>query len=248
MRNTNKLKILLWLFIVYILSFICYVPSLLEQHGIFVANGLFFVKYLFVCIPAITAILFLIYEHNLKKYFVQMFLDKIPTRHILRWIIFVVVGILVSYCYSVIVEVDLFQSSYSPITTLLISCIYLFITGLVEEIAWRGFLLERVSFEKKSIFNIIFVGVAWTIWHMPMWIIRNSLCTEQIIYFCIWTILVSYVIGTTYYQCQNVLLIALIHATFNISYLAPVQYNVIILAIVIAIGTLFTKKRTELEK
>ena len=228
MRSADRRKIALWLFIVYILSFICYIPSLLEQHGISLASGFLFLKYLFVCIPVITSVLFLICEHNFKTYFTQMFSGIITARHILNGIAYVVVGILVSYCYSVIAGVDLFQTSYPSITTLLIGCVYLFITGFVEEIAWRGFLLERVSFEKKSMFNIIFVGVAWTIWHMPMWIIRNSLRTEQVIYFCIWTILVSFVLGITYYQCKNVLLVALIHAAFNISYLAPVQCNIII--------------------
>ena len=35
---------------------------------------------------------------------------------------------------------------------------------------------------------------------------------------------------------------AFIHATFNICYLAPMQYNVVILAIVISAGALLYKK------
>ena len=51
-RYTNKLKLTLWVSVVYVLSFICYVPTLLEQSGIIIPNGLLYLKYLYVCIPA----------------------------------------------------------------------------------------------------------------------------------------------------------------------------------------------------
>lgn len=65
---------------------------------------------------------------------------------------------------------------------------------------------------------------------------------EQIVCFCIWTLLVSVVLGITYYQCRNILLIAIMHATFNICYLAPIQYNIVVLAIIIFAGTLLYQK------
>lgn len=224
------------------MSFLCYTPSLLEQHEIYLPLRLFRIKYLFVCVPAITTILLLLYEHGLMRYFINIFSGKVAVRHILTWFTYTVAGIFVSYGYSTTTGTELFQDSYPTIAALLINCIYLFITGFVEEIAWRGFLLERVSSGGKSLFNILFVGIAWTIWHMPMWIIRNSLSAEEIVYLCVWTILVSYVLGTIYCQCKNVLLIALIHATFNISYLAPIQYNIAVVTALIAIGAFFTKR------
>ena len=57
---TNKLKLTLWVSAVYVLSFICYVPTLLEQNGIIIPNGLLYLKYLYVCIPAMAAIFLLI--------------------------------------------------------------------------------------------------------------------------------------------------------------------------------------------
>ena len=44
-RYTNKLKLTLWVSAVYVLSFICYVPTLLEQNGIIIPNGLLYLKY-----------------------------------------------------------------------------------------------------------------------------------------------------------------------------------------------------------
>ncbi|MCI8772262.1 MAG: CPBP family intramembrane metalloprotease [Lachnospiraceae bacterium] len=215
-RYTNKLTLTLWVSVVYVLSFICYVPALLEQNGIIIPNILLYVKYLYVCIPSIAAIFLL-----------------------LIWAVCMAAGIFCSYCYSLItgVNVNIYLSSAS----LLVNCIYLLITALVEEIAWRGFLLERSPFKKKII-SVIFVGAVWAVWHIPMWIIRNSLSFGQIVWLCIWTVIVSVGLGMTYYQCRNILLTTIIHATFNICYLAPMQYNVAILAIVISAGTLLYKK------
>ena len=238
-RYTNKLKFTLWVSVVYVLSFICYVPTLLEQNGIIIPNILLYVKYLYVCIPSIAAVFLLICEQNVKVYFSQMFSGKITAKHILIWAVCMAAGILCSYCYSLItgVNVNIYLSSAS----LLANCIYLLITALVEEIAWRGFLLERSPFKKKII-SVIFVGAVWAVWHMPMWIIRNSLSFGQIVWLCIWTVIVSVVLGMTYYQCRNILLTTMIHAAFNICYLAPMQYNVVILAIVISADTLLYKK------
>ncbi len=238
---TDKLKLTLWVSAVYVLSFICYVPTLLEQNGIIIPNILLYVKYLYVCIPSIAAVFLLICEQNVKVYFSQMFSGKITIKYILIWGICMVAGIFDSYCYSFIVKTDVFKNAYSTVISLLTSCIYLLITAFVEEIAWRGFLLERSPFKKKII-SVIFVGAVWAVWHIPMWIIRNSLGMEQIVCLCIWTLLVSVVLGITYYQCRNTLLIAIMHATFNLCYLAPIQYNIVALAIMIFVGTLLYKK------
>ncbi len=238
---TTKLKITLWVSAVYVLSFICYVPALLEQNGIIIPNIVLYLKYLYVCIPAIVTIFLLICEQNVKVLFFHMLSGEITVKYILIWAICLGVGIMSSYCYSFIVGADVFKSIYLTVTSLVSSCIYLLITAIVEEIAWRGFLLERLSFEKR-ISSVIFVGVVWAVWHMPMWIIRNSLGIEQIVCLCIWTLLVSVVLGITYYRCRNILLIAILHATFNICYLAPMQYNIVVLAIVISVGTLIYKK------
>lgn len=48
----NKVKIMLWVCVVYILSSICYIPMLLQQHGVSVPNGLSLLKYLFAVMAA----------------------------------------------------------------------------------------------------------------------------------------------------------------------------------------------------
>ena len=172
---TNKVKIMLWVCVVYILSSICYIPMMLQQHGASVPNGLSLLKYLFVCIPAASAFLFLAFEHRLKKYFATAFSGKIALNHIGILAILVFAGLSVSFCYSLAARTDLLQNTYPSVIVLLASCMYLFVTAFVEELAWRGFLLEQISFQGESICSIILVGIIWTIWHLPMWITRNSL-------------------------------------------------------------------------
>ncbi len=237
---TNKLKLTLWVSAVYVLSFICYVPALLEQNGIIIPNGLLYLKYLYVCIPAMAAIFLLVCGQDTKVYFTRMFSGKITVKYILIWVICMAAGIFGSYCYSFIVETDVFKNTYPAVISLLTSCIYLLVTAFVEEVAWRGFMLEQLPF--KKIKSVLFVGAVWAVWHIPMWIIRNSLGMEQIVCLCIWTLLVSIVLGITYYQCRNILLVAIMHATFNICYLAPIQYNIVVLAVIIFVGTLLYKK------
>ena len=50
-RYTNRLKLTLWVSAVYILSFICYVPTLLEQNGIIIPNGLLYLKHFAISSP-----------------------------------------------------------------------------------------------------------------------------------------------------------------------------------------------------
>ena len=194
-----------------------------------------------MCTPAIVTIFLLICEQKVRVYFAQMLSGKIAIKYILVWAICIAVGILSSYCYSFIAGINIFKNTYLTVTSLIMSSVYLLITALVEEIAWRGFLLERLPFQKK-INSVIFVGVVWAVWHMPMWIIRNSLGIEQIICLCVWTLLVSVVLGITYCRCRNIMLIAVLHATFNICYLAPMQYNIVVLAILIFVSILLYKK------
>ena len=103
---TNKLKLTLWVSVVYVLSFLCYVPTLLEQNGMIIPNGLLYLKYLYVCIPTIAAIFLLIYEQNIKVFFTRMFSGKITIKYILTGVICMAAGIFASYCYSFIVKTD----------------------------------------------------------------------------------------------------------------------------------------------
>ena len=90
-RYTNKLKLTLWVSVVYVLSFICYVPTLLGQNGIAIPDILLYLKYLYVCIPAMAAIFLLICEQNIKVYFTEMFSVKLTIKFILIGVICLII-------------------------------------------------------------------------------------------------------------------------------------------------------------
>ena len=77
-------------------------------------------KYLFVCIPAASAFLFLAFEHRLKKYFATAFSGKIALNHIGTWAILVFAGLSVSFCYSLAARTDLLQDTYPSVIVLLL--------------------------------------------------------------------------------------------------------------------------------
>ncbi|MCI8537723.1 MAG: hypothetical protein HFF18_03550 [Oscillospiraceae bacterium] len=111
----NSVKIMLWVCAVYILSSIYYIPMMLQQHGVSVPNELSLLKYLFVCIPAASAFLFLAFEHRLKKYFAAAFSGKIALKHIGTWAILVLMGLSVSFCYSLAARTNLLQNTYPSV-------------------------------------------------------------------------------------------------------------------------------------
>ena len=107
------------------------------------------VRKILICVHSRYSCFFLLVcEQNIKVYFTRMFSGKITIKYIFIGVILLFAGIFDSYCYSFIAKTDVFKNIYSTVISLLTSCIYLLITAFVEEIAWRGFLLERLSFKK----------------------------------------------------------------------------------------------------
>lgn len=241
-KYAAKKNTLPWILMVYALSLISYLPVLAERCGVVLPSFLLYLKYLFVCIPAVTAVIVLVSEKNLGSWLREMFSGSITMKTVVMWLLWIATGMLISFCYRFATGINVFENTYPSAASLLGSCIYLFITGFVEEIAWRGFLLERISLKVNIPQNVLITGVAWAAWHLPMWTIRNQLGIEQIIFYFIWTLLVSLVLGTAFYQCRNVLSAAILHMIFNVCYLASVQYNIVILTAVMLIGIWIEKK------
>lgn len=235
-----KTKTALWVSVVYLFSFLCYAPMLLRRLGYMLPEVFFCLKYGFVFIPAIISVLFLIYEHKLGKYLIDNF-KGIALKEIIPCIIIALVGISITWCYSLTLNVDLFSNTYSSVTSLLLNCIYLYGTALIEEMAWRGVLFQRVITEKKRIFSALFVGVIWAAWHIPMWVIRNSVGLAEIIPLFIWAVVLSVILGLFYHAFKNILSVALLHMVFNVCFLAPPKYNIIIVLLAIMVCCTFRR-------
>lgn len=237
----TKTKTICWILIVLFLSFLCYLPMLLQKQGLHIPAALLNAKYLFVLTPLACSIIVEISEHTLKQWFLDLFTSKKIFHSILICILFIITGLMTSYIYSITKgNQHLFYNVYPSISFVIINGIYLFIMALLEEAAWRGFFLKRISNQTTKIHYILCTGIIWGLWHIPMWYIRNSLTIKEILFFFIWTILLSLVIGFAYYNYQNIFILAFLHTIFNTCFLAPVEWNIILLIIIFFIFALFT--------
>lgn len=232
-----RTKTVLWLSAVYVFSFICYLPMMLKQSGVVIPDVLLYLKYGFVFVPALVSVIFLMKEHNLKKCFKVQF-KKFSLSEIIICSCTALTGALTAYFYSILKNDDIFNNTYSSLLSLIISCMYLFATALIEETAWRGFLFNRLSKRGGCLKISVFVGIAWAVWHIPMWSIRNMLSFQEIIPLFIWAVLISVVLGLVYRKFGNILSAAVLHMTFNVCFLAPMKYNNVIIFFVLLYFTL----------
>lgn len=51
--------------------------------------------------------------------------------------------------------------------------------GFGEEFGWRGFLLPRLQIRHNALVSGLIVGVAWAIWHIPLFFIKGTSQYEQ---------------------------------------------------------------------
>ena len=247
--NTKKMnmEVLVWTALVLLLSYLCYVPMFFEKKGIHISQVLLSAKYLFVTIPLVVSILFSLKDNHLKKWLWALFAEKINYKAIFSCVIFGSVGLSFSIIYCLIVrDKDLFTNSYPNALAVVINCSYLFVTALIEEIAWRGFLLNRITAAKGKKTSLVYVGIIWAIWHIPMWLIRNSLSLAEMLPLFIWAVLISIVLGMLYCRFRNIFSVSLLHMIFNICFLAPTGYNIIIIFLsLIALLILLGRKKNE---
>ncbi|MBD5162307.1 MAG: CPBP family intramembrane metalloprotease [Oscillibacter sp.] len=236
----GKMRTILWVSAVYAFSFICYVPMLLRQFGAMVPDALLYLRYFFVLIPALISAIFLTGEHTVKSCWLNCF-KKISAKEIFVCIAAVLAGLLTSFGYSLWQKAELFRHAYPSPSAFVFSAAYLFATALMEEMAWRGFLLNRIAIGRGKVSAAGLTGVIWAVWHIPMWTVRNSLGLEEVIPLFIWAVLISLVLGITYFRFKNLLSVSLLHMIFNICFLAPAKYNNVVIFIGIIICYIFRK-------
>lgn len=239
------IKTAAWTAAVLALSFLCYLPMLLKNNGIQIPEALIFAKYLFVIVPLAVSVIFLS-GHGLKKWLRGLFSDRISIKPIFFCIAVGIIGLIFSLAYSLFSnDKELFIRNYPNFFSVITSGVYLFATALAEECAWRGFLLNELSDKKGALPALIYTGISWAVWHIPMWTIRNALDLKETAIYFVWTITVSVIIGVFFLSYKNVMTAALLHMLLNMCYIAPVRYNVFPAAGIAAVTIfLFIRKRS----
>lgn len=91
------------------------------------------------------------------------------------------------------------------------------IGGGIEEIGWRGFLQPALEEKMPFLISSIIVGLIWSIWHLPLWLVKNSSQSSlNFISFLCYCIVFSFVLGTLYKLTKNVFMCMLLHAWGNV--------------------------------
>lgn len=244
--KTKKIstEIFLWTVLVWTLSFLCYLPMLLDKNGIHIPKAADSLKYLFVVMPLAVSVLFALKQKCLKDFFAGSFAEKIKFRAVFICLILGCTGLLFSYIYAVVSdETELFLHSYPSAAAVALNCLYLFLTAFAEEIAWRGYLLNKIISANGKKTAFIYVGFVWAVWHIPMWAIRNSLEFKEILIYFIYTIFISFILGMIFCAYKNIFIVSLAHMLINTCYIAPVKYNVILLGSILTLSFFFFRKR-----
>lgn len=230
-EKAGRKRLIWWVLIVWTLSFLCYFPSLLKNNGITVPDIVIQAKNLFVLIPLTVSIAFEARNHTLKQWWADLFAHERTAEA------FFLSGVLtgIGLGISILCFPDTVRTQYPNAAVILSTSGYLFLMALLEESSWRGFLLRNSDQKRNKFQNIIFVGIAWGLWHIPMWR-SHFLSGYDILFYFSWAFLVGIVLGAAYYRYRNLLLLALLHTIFNTCFLAPVQWNIVIMLIFLLVA------------
>ncbi len=233
MKSRKTAETVLWLALVYVFSGLCYLPVILKRNGAAVPQGLTGLGNGFVLVPAVVTVFFLIHARRLKAYGKESF-KGISRKEMAVCLTAALAGICCVGVYSLAKGRNLFAETFPSVLSLLASACYLFLTALAEEIAWRGFFLQRLAEGGKGLVSLLLAGTAWAFWHIPMWT-AHGLPVSQQVQLLLWAVLVSVVLGALFLRFQNVLSTTLCHMLFNVCFLAPVWINCLVLFCILVI-------------
>ncbi|GLC88296.1 type II CAAX endopeptidase family protein [Lysinibacillus piscis] len=142
-----------------------------------------------------------------------------------RWLM-VAIGLPVllggfGYAIGFVLEPELIRENemrafYTFIPALLSSIVF----GGLEELGWRGLLLPNLLQRFGYYLSTLLVGVAWTLWHIPLFFIPDSgQYGNNFAIYAIELIGYSAILTWLYVRTRSVILAVLFHASFNaISY------------------------------
>ncbi len=242
MKSSERRKTALWVFLVWFFSFLCYTPMLLDQLGAPVPAALFSLKYGFLLVPALVTLLFSAGKPGGLARFARGF-RRITRKEAVFCGCAALAGISFTSLCSLVKQIDFFGSAYSSLLSMAGSCVYLFVTALLEEFAWRGWLFQHILAVGGRPAALFFTGAAWAVWHLPMWLIRNSLGLREVAPLFLWAMLLSVVLGLFYEAFGNLISAALLHMLFNTCFLAPTAYQNILVLFGIVLFLSFEKWR-----
>lgn len=224
---TANRKPALWLGLVYSLSFLCYLPRLLEMGGTAVPKALAGLSGGFILVPALTTMGFLLPARRVKAHFLEN-CRAVSLKEAAVCLGTALLGASAGLIYSCAAGADLFSETYGSAAGFGGSCLYLYATAFAEEFSWRAFFLKALAAKGWKAPALLLAGFAWAFWHIPMWTAHGLPALQQAQLF-IWAVLVSVVLGGLCLRGAGLFTLSLCHMLFNVCFLAPAWCNVLAL-------------------
>jgi uncharacterized protein len=107
----------------------------------------------------------------------------------------------------------------ASISLFLVNIIFLLIAALGEEIGWRGAALPALQSTRTALVSSIILGLCWGIWHLPFWLLQDSIDQFGLGYLVLDFLLLplTFYLSWLYNHTRESLLITVaFHLTFNI--------------------------------
>lgn len=107
-----------------------------------------------------------------------------------------------------------------------------------EEYGWRGYLQGKMQrkFGKRT--GVILLGIIWTTWHIPFWIIKQNMKPWELPVQYVEVIGLSIFLGYVYMKTKNVWICALLHCIYNIMFAGSVYEDPAQMTVLNTIATL----------
>lgn len=218
-RNFNKHKIVLYLIITFLLTWIFWIISFTSTSSSL--NAVFHI--VGSLMPSLMAIIFTNYFYGrkglkelLKKLtiwkFNPLFYAFILFYSVASFYIPSFICVIAGADYKIHIKNQIFGFNLDNPLSLLACLLVILIFGgpLGEELGWRGFVLPTLQKKYTPLLSGIIVGVIWTCWHIPMFLFHIEGYDNFIVYL-LQTIYLSIIYTWIYNHVKGSLLILILY-------------------------------------
>lgn len=128
--------------------------------------------------------------------------------------------LLAALAYNLIVS----KPPLSPVpigsmAALFVTCIFLLIAALGEEIGWRGVALPTLQGRYSALASSVILGLLWGAWHIPFWLLMDTIDQFGSMYLALNFLLLPLTFFITWifnHTRSSLLMPVILHLTFNI--------------------------------
>lgn len=202
---------------VWLISAACYMPLYFEQLGYGAPDVLLRLRYLYVAVPLVVALICIKRRGSVKKWLGGLLAGKVGAEPLA---LCGAIGL-----FGVLCTLILNRQAWDGIS-ILFNTLYLLCMAALEEMAWRGFYLQSALERRAAGTAVLTVSLEWAVWHIPMWAVRNGLGPEEIVLWLVYTVLVGSILGKSMIRYRNILVPVVLHTIFNVCFLLPVEAGV----------------------